>query len=362
MVSHSTIWHVTDFHHEPNYTSGDYPASSCRNLNGETPAYWGDYRCDSPWSLINSSVYAMADLNSSPDFIIWTGDDTPHVPNENLNTDKVLDMIWNLTSLLMEVFPDTHVFPVLGNHDYHPKHMMPPEPNIVYETVGDWWEHWLESYPGAVESFKQVAYYTALYKTGHRIVGLNTVYYYTNDKLTADMEDPGDQFQWLEDILLNATENDEKVYLIGHVPPGVFERHAGKSWFYPQFNERYIEIITTYSDVIFGQFFAHQHVDSFRMFYDDQGDAVASLFLTPAVTPWNTTLSGVGPNNPGIRLFEYDRDTWQILDIKQYYQDLSETGASNDPIWKLEYSAKEVYGIPDVTTSSLQQLTESFQR
>ncbi|XP_070571497.1 acid sphingomyelinase-like phosphodiesterase 3b [Ptychodera flava] len=355
------IWHVTDFHYEVNYTAGDYPESSCRDLQGETPHYWGDYRCDSPWTLINSSVYAMHKIQSNPDFIVWTGDDTPHVPNDNLDTDKVLAYIWNLTALLVEVFPEKTIFPVLGNHDYHPKHQMPPEPNPVYTQVSKWWnDHWLGQYEGVNDTFTQAAYYTVEYKPGHRIVGLNTVYYYTNDKLTAEMEDPGNQFQWLEEILTNAMDTDEKIYIIGHVPPGVFERHAGKSWFYPKFNERYISIIRKYHQVIYGQFFAHQHDDSFRIFYDEQDRAVSSLLLAPAVTPWNTTLSGVGPNNPGIRLLEFDRDTWEILDIKQYYLNLSKTESSSEPEWILEYSAAEEYNIPDVTTESLQKLVDSF--
>lgn len=38
------------------------------------------------------------------------------------------------------------------------------------------------------------------------------------------------------------------------------------------------------------------------------------MFLAPGVTPWKTTLPGVhnGANNPGIRVFDYDRGTLQV--------------------------------------------------
>uniref|UniRef100_A0ABM0MAT4 Acid sphingomyelinase-like phosphodiesterase 3b-like n=1 Tax=Saccoglossus kowalevskii TaxID=10224 RepID=A0ABM0MAT4_SACKO len=85
--------------------------------------------------------------------------------------------------------------------------------------------------------------------------------------------------------------------------------------------------------------------------------AINSMFLTPAVTPWNTTLPGVGPNNPAIRLYEYNKDNFAIKDIKQYFLDLSQSGT---PTWKMEYSATAGYGIPDVTTASLQGLVDSF--
>lgn len=41
------------------------------------------------------------------------------------------------------------------------------------------------------------------------------------------------------------------------------------------------------------------------------GSPISVMFLAPAVTPWKTTLPGVhnGANNPGIRVFVYDRET-----------------------------------------------------
>lgn len=59
-----------------------------------------------------------------------------------------------------------------------------------------------------------------------------------------------------------------QVFIIGHVPPGVFERAPGKKWFYPQFNKKYIDVILKHSDVITGHFLAHQHCDSFKVFYE----------------------------------------------------------------------------------------------
>ena len=45
-----------------------------------------------------------------------------------------------------------------------------------------------------------------------------------------------------------------------------------------------------------------------------KGTPISVMFLTPGVTPWKTTLPGVvnGANNPGIRVFEYDRATLSL--------------------------------------------------
>ncbi len=62
-----------------------------------------------------------------------------------------------------------------------------------------------------------------------------------------------------------------QVYIIGHVPPGFFEKKRDKAWFRKEFNKRYIDLIQKHSAVIQGQFFGHHHTDSFRMFYSSNG-------------------------------------------------------------------------------------------
>lgn len=68
-----------------------------------------------------------------------------------------------------------------------------------------------------------------------------------------------------------------QVYIIGHVPPGVFEKKRGKPWFRKHFNQRYTEIIQKHHAVIAAQFFGHHHTDSFRMFYDNTGTSPGIL-------------------------------------------------------------------------------------
>lgn len=63
-----------------------------------------------------------------------------------------------------------------------------------------------------------------------------------------------------------------QVYIIGHVPPGFFEKTRNKAWFREVFNEKYLKVIQKHHRVIAGQFFGHHHTDTFRMFYDDAGN------------------------------------------------------------------------------------------
>ncbi|XP_031234800.1 acid sphingomyelinase-like phosphodiesterase 3b [Mastomys coucha] len=353
------FWHISDLHLDPNYTVSKDPLQVCPSA-GSQPVLnagpWGDYLCDSPWALINSSLYAMKEIEPKPDFIFWTGDDTPHVPNERLGEATVLAIVERLTNLIKAVFPDTKVYAALGNHDFHPKNQFPAQSNNIYNQVAELWRSWLSNESYAL--FKRGAFYSEkLPGPGRagRVVVLNTNLYYTNNEQTAGMADPGEQFQWLGDVLSNASRHGEMVYIIGHVPPGFFEKTQNKAWFRESFNEQYLKVIQKHHRVIAGQFFGHHHTDTFRMFYDDTGAPISVMFLTPGVTPWKTTLPGVvnGANNPGIRIFEYDRATLNLKDMVTYFLNLRQANIQETPVWEQEYRLTEAYQVLDASTSSM---------
>ena len=82
-----------------------------------------------------------------------------------------------------------------------------------------------------------------------------------------------------------------QVIIFGHSPPGKYERsfqvsqggaasHSKTSsssstwsqhWLQERFNHRYLDFVRKYSKIIIGQFFGHQHSDSFRIFRDEKG-------------------------------------------------------------------------------------------
>ncbi|XP_056619222.1 acid sphingomyelinase-like phosphodiesterase 3b isoform X2 [Triplophysa dalaica] len=357
------FWHITDLHWDPSYGLGSENSASVCASSGDRPTpnagKFGDYLCDSSWALINSSIHAMKDILSDPDFIVWTGDDTPHVPNERLGEESVLSIIGNLTQIIKALFPNTKVYSALGNHDYHPKSQMPPEQNNLYEQTANLWHDWLD--PASKETFKRGGYYTEnlLNQIGLRVVVLNTNLYYDQNKLTENMKDPADQFSWADQVLSDAAKNNEKVYLIGHVPPGFFEKKRNKPWFREEFNKRYIDLIQKHHTVILGQFFGHHHTDSFRMFYSPNASPIGVMFLTPGVTPWKTTLPGVvdGANNPGIRVIEYDTKTLLVKDVVTYFLNLTFANVARSR-WEKEYRLTEAFRVPDASPASMHRVIE----
>ncbi|XP_056186185.1 acid sphingomyelinase-like phosphodiesterase 3b isoform X3 [Falco biarmicus] len=259
----------------------------------------------------------------------------------------------------------------MGNHDFHPKNQFPGRQHRIYNRTAELWRPWLND--ASTAFFRAGAFYSEKLPspgTRGRMVVLNTNLYYDQNDETADEEDPGGQFQWLEETLTNASRADEMVYIVGHVPPGFFEKKRGKPWFRSGFNERYLTTVQKHHRVIAAQFFGHHHTDSFRMFYSDTGSPINVMFLAPGVTPWKTTLPGVnnGANNPGIRVINYDPDTLQVLDMVTYYLNLTRanmmapTWEEEFPTWEEEYVLTEAFQVPDGSARSMQTVLERISK
>ncbi|KAL4235939.1 hypothetical protein ACF0H5_004328 [Mactra antiquata] len=326
---------------------------------------YGNYLCDAPWQLITSAIQAMYKIHPEPDFIVWTGDSVPHVDNKDLDVDKVYTLIGNVTDELRTVFPNITIYPVLGNHDPYPANMMPydVEGTKYYKGILDnsGWTDIL----GHNEShqFHNGGYYSSHISEKIKLLGLNTNLYYDQDKLTKDLADPADQFNWMEEQLKSARRKDEKVYIIAHVPPGKFELVEDMAWFYGSYNRKYLEILETYADVIEAQLYGHEHTDSFRIQFDGQGKPIGIMLLSPAVTPWKSTLPGVGANNPAIRLFQYDPQSGALKKYVQYFLNLTKANIDSDPTkWEKEYDTSDVYAVDNLRPAAMHEVLKGFNK
>ncbi|XP_053394460.1 acid sphingomyelinase-like phosphodiesterase 3b [Mercenaria mercenaria] len=360
------FWQVTDFHYDANYSTTGDPNNMCHQGNSSSPSnigFYGNYLCDAPWQLITSAVQAMYKIEPNPDFIVWTGDSVPHVYNKDLDLDKVYTLIGNVTEELMVVFPNTTIYPVLGNHDPYPANMMPydVEHSKYYKGILDvsGWHAVLGQ--NESEQFHNGGYYSSHISEKIKLLGLNTNLYYDQDKLTKGLTDPANQLKWIEDQLEAARKKNEQVFIVAHVPPGMFELVEGMSWFYGDYNKKYLEVMEKYSDVIIAQLYGHEHTDSFRVQFDKEGRPISALFLSPAVTPWKSTLPGVGANNPSIRLFQFDREKGGLKKYIQYFLNLTAANLARDPSkWEKEYDTSDVYAIDELRPGAVHTVVKGF--
>ncbi|KAE8602330.1 hypothetical protein XENTR_v10013950 [Xenopus tropicalis] len=312
------FWHISDLHLDFSYHITEDRTKVCLSSKGakaSNPGIFGDFVCDSPYELILSAIQYIKDSHQKVDFMIWTGDSPPHIPVKELSTKIVIDVIGNMTSTIRSLLPDLLVFPALGNHDYWPQDQLPVKESEVYTAVAEFWKPWLTE--EALSTFRKGGYYSQIYKSNKsahslRIISLNTNLYYTPNKVTVNMTDPANQFEWLEDTLKISRQNNEKVYIIAHVPVGYLPFARLTPAMRETFNERLVKIFRNYSDVITAQFYGHTHRDSIMVLLDEKEKPVGSVFVTPAVTPIRSALE-TDSNNPGFRLYQYDTTDYHLL-------------------------------------------------
>lgn len=336
---------------------------------------YGNFLCDSPQYLVNVTFQAMKSIHPNPDFIIWTGDNLPHTTSFDPDWNVIYKGLKNISILMSENFPGVPVYPCIGNHDTFPPDMLLPNDSSdsIYMNIlkKGGWDKFLNA--EAASTFLKGGYFSQVFKPGFRIISLNTILWYSPNKFTSYMTDPANQFSWLEKTLRSSSISSEKVYIIGHVPPGFYNRvkkgEKSDPTYHPQYLNEYLKILKKYSKIILGQMFGHLHFDTFQLFSLESGNFVTSSILASSVTPWhfispdNISL----PVNPSVRLMHYDKQNGQLKDYNQFYLNLTAANhlyknKESSNLYELLYTFTKAYNVPDVSTESLIQVFENLKK
>ncbi|XP_075163064.1 cyclic GMP-AMP phosphodiesterase SMPDL3A [Haematobia irritans] len=166
------FWHITDLHLDTIYSQDGDVMRSCWHIERQpppsssthSPGRYGDYLCDSPWTLIESAAKAMKTRQGdNVEFVLWTGDGLSHSARP-MSEMKKLEILRNITDLLGRTFSSQFVFPVLGHED---------GTTTNFRHMGDLWRHWLPT--EALHTFEKGGYYSIEQtKSRLRIIALNT--------------------------------------------------------------------------------------------------------------------------------------------------------------------------------------------
>ncbi|GME83518.1 unnamed protein product [Ambrosiozyma monospora] len=339
------------------YKKGDYVGY---NESVWEPAYsFGQYKCDSPELLINSSLDSVAQFqkekNLTFDFAIFTGDLVDHDESKFIGIEKALLSEEIIFRDFKNRLSDIPLYPVLGNHDTFPYAQL-AQRNSGFENffeynaelMAEMWEdyEWID-FDTAQYAKQHYTGFSVKTKRGLKIIALNSNAWYSanfyNYWNTTNPDSYG-QFQFLVDELTEAEANDERVWIIWHIPllnPDAMPI-AGQVW------KQIIERFSPYT--IAGMFNGHTHRDEFNVVYDATGSdssaktedkVLNNVWISQAVTP-------IIENNPGWKYYEVDTKTFSIMNSFNYYTKLNETFYNNGeatPVWEFEYSARDAYGI-----------------
>ncbi|CAG0884083.1 unnamed protein product [Darwinula stevensoni] len=361
------IIHLTDTHFDPEYEEGSNANCGlylcCQSKNGPAPTpeeaagKYGDYRsCDAPLITVQKTLEHVAQTHPDADIILWTGDQPPHdiwdqSIEENVATTNVT------VALMKEYFPSTPIFPVVGNHEAWPVNIYTPEFVPEEEFSADWlynalWANWMDWLPGdQAANVQHGAYYSVAALPGLRIITINNMFCYAlNWFLWMDLNipDPDNHLQWLINELQAAETANEKVWILGHIPPGSTDC-------LPTWSRNYRRIINRYENTVVGQFFGHTHDDEYLVFYDmdDPERAINVGYVGPSITPYSYV-------NPSYRVYYADASpenpTYAIIDHETWTFNLDEANLSGEPNWYLLYDARTAYGLPNLQPGSWSDL------
>ncbi|EFN81993.1 Sphingomyelin phosphodiesterase [Harpegnathos saltator] len=365
------IVQITDLHYDPKYepdgNSKCGKPACCRkgqndtNVNDELAGFWGDYNsCDTPWHAVVDALYHIKDTHKDISYVYFTGDLIDHGVWET-TLDGNIKIINESYDLFYEVFGNTSVYPILGNHEPQPLNLILANNSFVkfryapttvtndklstqwlYNMIADIWigYGWL---PESTRStILRGGYYTVSPKKGFRIIALNNnVCYCYNWWIWYQPKDPDNQLQWLAETLLQAEKDEELVHILAHVPPA--HEHCQSTW-----KREYLKIINRFAHVIRAQFNGHTHNDEVELLYGNENKVKNVAWNGGSVTTYTEL-------NPNYKLYIVDNQNYKVKDYENWIYNL--TLANNDPNdrpqWYKSYSFKEEYNISDLTYDSL---------
>ncbi|GMM35606.1 hypothetical protein DASC09_029310 [Saccharomycopsis crataegensis] len=339
-----------------------------KNMSTWQPATsFGTYYCDSPETLVNSSLKSVNDFqkehNISFDFAIFTGDLVDHLETQYSSFSYIVEEEERMLRDMKHWFGDIPVYSSMGNHDTYPYGQIAQEASGFdnkYTWNSDLMAHlwsdfgWIDNQT-AQEVRSHYCGFSVKAKQGLRIISINSNTYYQKNLYSYwNMTNP-DTFgtlRWLASELSMAEQAGERVWIMSHIPFNDYDA-------LPIPAKIYSKLVARFSPhVIAGIFFGHTHIDQFSVLYasdgKELGDETAFAWVSQSVSP-------IWYHNPGWRWYEIDAKTYSVMNSHNYYSQLADT-LNNDgaePQWDHLYDARETYDL-DGTWPSDAPLNATF--
>jgi len=302
---------------------------------------------------------AVRDLVGDAKFSVFTGDVVAHAVWD-VNEDNVSKDIQEFSEQWAREL-NSPLFPALGNHEAAPTNSFPRNTTVhpinsqwVFDAQETFWSQWIGEAASAQLHPHSGSYSTMAPGMDLRIISLNTQYWYKSNYWLYDSDvqqpDPNGILEFAVQELQAAEDAGQRAWIIAHMPPGRGDVMRDQSFYFD-------EVVRRYKDTIAGQFYGHTHADEFTVAYSNYSEitaenAISFGMIGPAMTP----MSG----NPAFKVYDIDPDTFEIMDVRVYMTNVSDSLFQLKPTWELHYSAREAYGplVPSLTNTTA--LTPAF--
>jgi sphingomyelin phosphodiesterase acid-like 3 len=337
---------------------------------------------DTSFALLQSSLKAMRVHAAGVRFVAVGGDLVshafqceyhelfPHSPPGGYQAfvEKTLAYV---TGELDATFPGTPVYIALGNNDTdcgdykldtHSKFLTATGLEVTKDFPAD-------ERPAAQQSFAAGGYYSVTLPApieNARLLVLNDLFMSSHYATCAGQPDPAaaaDELAWLREQLAEARANKQKVWVMGHIPPGVdlystakrlTDVCGGQKPVLFLSSEKLADTLAENSDVIQLAIFAHTHMDELRLLKENGQSPASSPGVAVKLAP---SISPVHANNPAFLIAQIDRSAAALVDYRVFTAS-NQTGVH--AVWKEEYDFARSYHAPEFTSASVGKLLSSF--
>ncbi|KAJ3428452.1 sphingomyelin phosphodiesterase [Anaeramoeba flamelloides] len=356
---------INDVHVDKNYEEGSMVECTIKcpcccqsppsaNYTGQKATKWGSINCNTPFVLFEQLI---PQIQKQPvDFIVFLGD-MPYMGFWDVDYADTISYIMFLSQELSKL-ADIPVIPVLGNHDYSPADQFNCHPDMAdyYKTMATLYQDWIID----KDNFLKCGYYSQSIIPGLRFLIINGM---LCDPANLDAQnrpqDWQDQIDWLDEEIAKAKLNGEKVYIFGHIPVGKSSRRVIPPLCYTNSSLKLAQVMEKYPDTIVAMFSGHTHFDEFRVIYDTKTftKPVGMNLISPSFVPEGNRYSG-------FRVYDYDKNNFDITNIHQWYSDTYNVPDNEIPYWNKFFDFNVDYqrfGIDKINPEGLDKLVKMIQ-
>lgn len=339
---------------------------------------------DTSYALLQSSLEAVRAQASGARFVTVSGDLIAHnfacrfanlVPGKTPSdyaefVEKTMDYVMEE---LHRAMPGVPVYATLGNNDTGcGDYRMDPHSAFLAGAA----KIMLQGLPASAEKhraltdFAEGGFYSvtmAAPMRRTRLIVLNDLFMSRNYATCAgktDLTEAAREIAWLGKELDAARRQGQRVWVLGHIPPGVDVYAtvrkmkdacggAGPTMFLS--SEELAETLVKHADVVRLGIFAHTHMDELRLVGPESGMALAKEMVAVKMVG---AISPVNGNRPSFTLARVDPAGATLVDYAVVVASNS-TGVGTS--WAREYDYSEAYGEASFSPAALVRLLGEFK-
>ena len=341
---------------------------------------------DTPFALLRSSLQAMRTRESGAKFMTVSGDLITHgfycryttlVPGSTQS--EYQDFVVKTLNFVMEElrasFPRIPIYVALGNNDTAcDDYRLDARSTFLAQTgriVAKGLP--LPQRQQMLEAFARGGHYSLTMEapmSNTRLIVVNDLFLSTRYSTCTGRPDPVTataEMSWLQEQLLQARRLGRKVWVMGHIPPGIdpystvaeFKNICGNQ---PPVSflssDTLADLLVEYGDVVRLGIFAHSHMDEMRLL-EPQGSAPSSSSGHDVAVKIVPSISPVDGNNPAFTVA-------RINPSSAVLQDYEVIAASNQTgiaaAWSREYDYAGTYHEAEFSPTTLKKLIAGFAR